>query len=72
MPTTDGLKEWFLGEAQNIFVICFIIAMVYALWKRSLALGVTFIVVGAVIGIFVFAPEAMQSLAEALRGQLGF
>lgn len=72
MPTINPLKDWFLEQAESAFVIAFIIAMVFAIWKRSLSLGITFICVGAVIGIFIYAPEAMQSLAEALRSKLNF
>ncbi|HDA2324766.1 TPA: TcpD family membrane protein [Staphylococcus aureus] len=72
MPSIEGLKDWFLEQAESAFVILFIVAMIYAIWKRSLGLGFTFIIVGAVIGIFVYAPEAMQSLAEGLRSVLGF
>lgn len=72
MPSIEGLKDWFLDQAQSAFVICFIVAMVFAIWKRSIGLAFTFICAGAVIGIFIFAPEAMESLATALRSKLGF
>lgn len=64
MPSLEDLQTWFFNQAEIAFVIIFVIALLFAAWKRSIGLGITFICVGIVLGIFVFDPESIRRLAE--------
>lgn len=71
MPTLDGFKTWFFDQAETAFLIIFVCALLFAAWKRSIALGVTFIVVGIILAIFVFNPAVISDIAQAFRSRLG-
>ncbi|WP_305752608.1 hypothetical protein [Mammaliicoccus sciuri] len=71
MPTLEGIKTWAFDQVETAFVIIFVFSLLFAAWKRSIGLGITFIVVGIILGIFVFNPEAIRGLAERAGSLLG-